>query len=83
MDEDKPDIRLVRCIAEAMCERPEDIEIDRTIDERGVLIKLYVDKYDLPRIIGKGGETANAIRVLLRALGSKNDARYSFKVDAK
>jgi len=83
MGEEKPQLQLVRTIAESLCEQPDEIELSDGIDERGVLIKLYVAKSDLPRMIGKGGETANAIRQLLRALGARNNARYSFKVDAK
>lgn len=83
MDSEKPHVSLVRNIAESLCSQPDQIELEDSIDERGVLIKLFVSKEDLPRIIGKGGETAKAIRQLLRALGAKNNGRYSFKVDAK
>lgn len=81
--DDKPHISMVRNIAESLCSQPEQIELEDSIDERGVLIKLFVSKDDLPRIIGKGGDTAKAVRQLLRALGAKNNARYSFKVDQK
>lgn len=83
MSSDKPQIDLVQTIAESLCEQTDQIEVTDSLDERGVLIKLFVAKEDLPRMIGKGGETANAIRQLLRALGARNNARYSFKVDSK
>lgn len=83
MDSAKPQLELVRSIAESLCERPDEIELSDSVDERGVLIRLYVARPDLPRMIGKGGETANAIRLLLRARGAMHNARYSFKVDAK
>lgn len=79
---EKPHVNLVRNIAEALCEYHDQIEIKDSIDERGVLIQLYVSPSDLPRVIGKGGETANAIRMVLRALGQLHNARYSFKVDS-
>jgi predicted RNA-binding protein YlqC (UPF0109 family) len=79
---EKTDVKLfVRQIAEALCEHPEWLEVEETTDERGVLIMLYADKVDLGRLIGKKGETVNAVRNLLRALGSRNDARYSLKID--
>lgn len=83
MDQEKPQVVLVKSIADALCEQPDQIEIQDSVDEKGALIKLLVSKQDLPRMIGKGGDTAMAIRTLLRALGSRHNARYSFKVDSK
>jgi predicted RNA-binding protein YlqC (UPF0109 family) len=74
---------LVRRITEALCTKPEEIEIETSLDERGTLIQLHVGREDLGRIIGKGGENAQAIRLLLRALGSRHNARYGFKVAEK
>lgn len=74
---------FVKNIATAICTLPEDIEIQSTVDERGVLIQLYVNQEDLGRIIGKKGETATAIRTLLRGLGVRNNAHYGFKVAAR
>ena len=54
--------------------------IDRQIDEKGVLLSLTVDPEDVGRVIGKRGVTAQALRVLLRALGTKQDARFNLKI---
>ncbi len=59
---------------------PDDIEVTRTVDEMGVLITLKVAKDDMGRIIGKSGQTAKAIRILLRVIGSKNNARVNLKI---
>jgi len=59
---------------------PEDVVVDRTIDEKGVLLTLTVNPADLGRVIGKRGSTAQSLRTLLRALGAKNDARYNLKI---
>ena len=72
---------FVRQIAEALSEHPEWLEIKESTDERGVLITLYADNGDMGRLIGKKGETVNAIRNLLRVLGGRNEARYSLKID--
>jgi hypothetical protein len=45
-----------------------------------VLLELTVDPEDLGRVIGKRGATAQSLRTLLRALGTKNDARYNLKI---
>lgn len=59
---------------------PDAVEIKRTIDEKGVLLELTVDPQDLGRVIGKRGIGAQSLRTLLRALGTKNDARYNLKI---
>jgi hypothetical protein len=59
---------------------PDDVVVERVIDEKGVLLSLTVNPEDLGRIIGKRGVTAQSLRTLLRALGTKNDARYNLKI---
>lgn len=74
------DEQFVEYIVKSLVSNPEGVTIDRTIDEKGVLLKLTVDQEDLGRVIGKRGATAQSIRTLLRALGTKNDARYNLKI---
>jgi uncharacterized protein len=59
---------------------PDDVVVERIIDEKGVLLSLTVNPEDLGRVIGKRGVTAQSLRTLLRALGTKNDARYNLKI---
>ena len=59
---------------------PDSVQVDRMIDEKGVLLTLTVHPDDLGRVIGKRGVTAQSLRTLLRALGTKNDARYNLKI---
>jgi predicted RNA-binding protein YlqC (UPF0109 family) len=59
---------------------PNDVVVDRIIDEKGVLLTLTVHPDDLGRVIGKRGVTAQSLRTLLRAFGTKNDARYNLKI---
>ena len=74
------DEQFVEYIVKELVEHPEDVSIERTEDEMGVLLKLTVHAEDLGRVIGKRGGTAQSLRTLLRALGSKNDARYNLKI---
>ena len=74
------DEQFVEFIVKALVSKPDSVEINRTIDEKGVLLELTVDQEDLGRVIGKRGNTAQSIRTLLRALGTKNDARYNLKI---
>lgn len=74
------DQQFVEYIVKTLVNNPDKVSIDREIDEKGVLLSLSVDPEDIGRVIGKKGATAQAMRTLLRALGTKNDARYNLKI---
>jgi len=74
------DQQFVEFVVKALVGSPDEVKIERTIDEKGVLLELTVAPDDLGRVIGKRGGTAQSLRTLLRALGTKNDARYNLKI---
>jgi predicted RNA-binding protein YlqC (UPF0109 family) len=74
------DQQFVEYIVKSLVGHPDDVIVDRLIDEKGVLLTLTVNPEDLGRVIGKRGVTAQSLRTLLRALGTKNDARYNLKI---
>lgn len=74
------DQQFVEFVVKSLVSNPEAVTVDRRIDEKGVLIELTVDPEDLGRVIGKRGATAQSLRTLLRALGTKNEARYNLKI---
>ena len=74
------DQQFVEYIVKTLVNNPDKVAVERKIDEKGVLLSLTVDPDDVGRVIGKRGVTAQAIRVLLRALGTKQDARYNLKI---
>ena len=74
------DQQFVEFIVKSLVSNPDGVKIDRRIDEKGVLLELTVDADDLGRVIGKRGATAQSLRTLLRALGTKNEARYNLKI---
>jgi predicted RNA-binding protein YlqC (UPF0109 family) len=74
------DQQFVEFIVKSLVSKPDEVRIERRIDEKGVLLELTVDPEDLGRVIGKRGATAQSLRTLLRALGTKNDARYNLKI---
>lgn len=74
------DQQFVEYIVKSLVGHPEDVVVERLIDEKGVLLTLTVHPDDLGRVIGKRGMTAQSLRTLLRALGTKNDARYNLKI---
>jgi len=74
------DQQFVEFIVKSLVGNPDAVQIERRIDEKGVLLELTVSPDDLGRVIGKHGATAQSLRTLLRALGTKNDARYNLKI---
>lgn len=74
------DQQFIEFIVKSLVSKPDAVQIERRIDEKGVLLELTVDPEDLGRVIGKRGATAQSLRTLLRALGTKNDARYNLKI---
>jgi len=74
------DQQFIEYIVKSVVGHPDDVVVDRIIDEKGVLLTLTVNPEDLGRVIGKRGVTAQSLRTLLRALGTKNDARYNLKI---
>ena len=74
------DQQFIEFVVKSLVSKPDAVQIERRIDEKGVLLELTVDPEDLGRVIGKRGATAQSLRTLLRALGTKNDARYNLKI---
>ncbi|MBQ6355341.1 KH domain-containing protein [Candidatus Saccharibacteria bacterium] len=74
------DQQFVEYIVKTLVNNPDKVEVKRSVDEKGVLLELTVDPEDVGRVIGRRGITAQSMRTLLRALGTKNDARYNLKI---
>lgn len=74
------DQEFVEYIVKSLVGHPDDVVVDRIVDEKGVLLTLTVNPEDLGRVIGRRGSTAQGLRTLLRALGAKNTAHYNLKI---
>jgi len=75
------DKEFLEYLVKALVDNPEDVKIDRKVDEMGVLLSLKVNSEDMGQIIGKAGSTARAIRSLVRIVGLKNHARVNLKIE--
>jgi len=75
------DQEFLEFVVKALVDNPGDVKVNRTVDEMGVLLTLDVHKDDMGKIIGRTGNTAKAIRTLLRVVGMKNDARVNLKIN--
>lgn len=76
-----PDQEFLEYVVKALVDHPEDVKIDRKVDEMGVLLSLKVNPEDMGQVIGRAGTTAKAIRSLVRIVGLKNHARVNLKIE--
>lgn len=75
------DTQFLEYVVKALVDNPQDVKINRTVDEMGVLMTLSVNPADMGKVIGRSGNTAKAIRTLLRVVGMKNNARVNLKIN--
>lgn len=75
------DAQFLEHVVKELVDNPNDVKINRTVDEMGVLLTLDVHAADMGKIIGRAGSTAKAIRTLLRVVGLKNNARVNLKIN--
>lgn len=75
------DKQFLENLVKALVDYPDSVSINRTVDEMGVLLTLDVHAEDMGKIIGRSGNTAKAIRTLLRVVGMKHDARVNLKIN--
>ncbi|PWB38772.1 MAG: RNA-binding protein [Parcubacteria group bacterium] len=71
---------FLETIVKAIVDKPNEVVVERTIDERGVLLTLKVNPEEMGKVIGKQGQTARALRTLLRIIGNKNNSYVNLKV---
>ncbi len=81
MAENYMDQDFLAYVVKALVDHPEDVKLSRKVDEMGVLLLLDVHSEDMGKIIGRQGNTAKAIRTLLRVVGMKNNARVNLKIN--
>jgi uncharacterized protein len=75
------DQQFLEFVVKSIVDTPEDVRVDRTVDEMGVLLTLHVNSKDMGQVVGRQGSTAKAIRSLLKIVGVKNNARVNLKIE--
>ena len=75
------DKEFLEFLIKALVDNPDDVKVERKVDERGVLLTLWVNANDMGHVVGRQGSTAKAIRSLLRIVGVKNNARVNLKIE--
>lgn len=74
------DQEFLELVVKSIVANPNDVKIERTLDERGVLLTLHLNQADMGYVIGKQGQTARSIRTLLKIVGAQNNARVNLKI---
>lgn len=74
------DQEFVEFVTKNLVNNPADVKVERTVDERGVLLTVHINPQDMGYLIGRQGQTAHAIRTLARVVGAKNNARVNVKI---
>ncbi|MDD5437670.1 MAG: KH domain-containing protein [Patescibacteria group bacterium] len=80
MAEQFRDQQFIEYVVKSIVNHPDDVKTERTVDERGVLITLHINQEDMGYVIGRQGQTARALRILLKIVGAKENARVNLKV---
>jgi predicted RNA-binding protein YlqC (UPF0109 family) len=75
------DQEFLEYLIKSLVDHPEDVKVDRKVDEMGVLLSLHVNALDMGQVVGRQGATAKSIRALLRIVGIKNNARVNLKIE--
>jgi len=75
------DQQFLEFVVRSIVDTPDDVRVERTVDEMGVLLTLHVNAKDMGQVVGRQGSTANAIRSLLKIVGVKNNARVNLKIE--
>lgn len=75
------DQEFLEFVIKEIVSHPKDVKVERTVDEMGVLLTLKVNSEDMGQVIGREGQTARAVRTLLRTIGAKLNARLNLKIE--
>lgn len=67
-------------LVKSIVNHPEEVKVERTVDDRGVLLTLSVGQDDMGYVIGRDGQTARALRILLKIVGAKANARVNMRI---
>ena len=81
MSKNGVDQEFLEYLVKSIVDHPDDVKVDRKVDEMGVLLSLKVNAQDMGQVVGREGSTAKAVRTLLRIVGIKNNARVNLKIE--
>jgi predicted RNA-binding protein YlqC (UPF0109 family) len=71
---------LVTAIVKALVDCPDEVHVTEAAGERTIVLELKVTKTDLGKVIGKQGQTAKAMRMILSAAAAKIKKRVVLEI---
>ena len=71
---------LVEFVAKSLVDEPEAVKVDQYQRGNTIHLELNVSKEDMGRVIGKGGQVANAIRTLLKVAAAREGSRVNLDI---
>lgn len=74
------DEQFLEYVLKNLLDEPQKLVLTRKVDDLGVLLEVQVSPVDMGKLIGKEGQTAKALRVLLRLIGAKKNERINLKI---
>lgn len=71
---------IIETIARALVDEPHVVSVNEVGGARTLIIELKVAKSDIGKVIGKKGQTAGALRVILNAVSAKTKKRAVLEI---
>jgi uncharacterized protein len=68
-------------VAKSLVDNPEGVSVEMEEDGEEVSLILHVDQADMGRVIGRDGRIANAIRSLLRVMGTRDGRHVELEIE--
>lgn len=71
---------IVEIIAKSLVDHPEQIIVEETSDERGVVFQLHVAPEDMGKVIGRQGRIAKAMRTVVKAAATRENQKITVEI---
>jgi predicted RNA-binding protein YlqC (UPF0109 family) len=71
---------MIVSLARGLVDHPDEVRVERTVENDTVVLSLFVAESDLGQVIGRGGRVARALRTVLRAAASARGERAVLEI---
>ena len=71
---------VVEVLAKALADRPEAVRVTESQHKQITLIELFVSPQDIPKVIGRQGRTAAALRTLAATAGERENKQVTLEI---
>ena len=71
---------LVEVIAKSLVDNPDEVVVNETETDKGIVVELHVAQSDMGKVIGKQGRIAKAIRTVVKAAAYNTDKKITVEI---